>query len=89
MVGEGDVPLNAACYHELIELFRSRGYSFISLDEALKDLLYASTNYYYGRYGILWLYRCIADPAKRRLYQRREPDPDMEIYHEYQRLQKN
>ena len=81
-----DIPINADCYHELIGLFRSRGYTFITLEEALKDPLYNTTNYYHNRYGVSWLYRWIADPAKRRQYQRREPDPDQDIYHEYERL---
>ena len=83
-----DIPLNAHCYDKLVSLLRAKGYSFISLDEALKDSVYRQTNYYHGRYGISWIYRWIADAKKRKELLKRSSDPDMGIYREYERLQK-
>lgn len=49
--------LNAATFDRLAAMFRSRGYRFISLAEALKDPAYASRDTYYGPAGMTWLHR--------------------------------
>jgi peptidoglycan/xylan/chitin deacetylase (PgdA/CDA1 family) len=49
--------LNAATFDRLAAMFRSRGYRFISLTEALKDPAYASRDAYYGPAGMTWLHR--------------------------------
>lgn len=49
--------LNADCLDQLLELFRSKNYEFISLDEALQHPIYNTTNTYTGSSGISWLHR--------------------------------
>jgi len=49
--------LNADTMPELLTMFRARGYTFVSLDEALKDPAYLLTDGYTGRNGISWLHR--------------------------------
>jgi peptidoglycan/xylan/chitin deacetylase (PgdA/CDA1 family) len=49
--------LNAATIERLVERLRSRGYRFVSLDEALQDPAYKSKDEYFGQAGITWLHR--------------------------------
>ncbi len=49
--------LNAASYAELIAGVRRRGYTTITLDEAMRDPAYAREDGYEGRYGPSWLHR--------------------------------
>ncbi len=49
--------LNADYFDELARMMQKRGYSFISLDEALRDAAYDSANTYTGAESITWLAR--------------------------------
>lgn len=49
--------LNAEAMPELLAMYRSRGYRFIGLDEALKHPAYRLEDGYYGRNGMSWLHR--------------------------------
>ena len=49
--------LNADYFDELALMMKSRGYKFITLDEALADKAYASPDTYAGPGGITWLHR--------------------------------
>jgi peptidoglycan/xylan/chitin deacetylase (PgdA/CDA1 family) len=49
--------LNADHLEELIELIRARGYSFVTLEEALDDPTYDSPDAYVGSRGLSWLHR--------------------------------
>lgn len=49
--------LNGDYYHSLCQVMSGDGYSFISLDEALKDAAYTSPDSFYGGGGISWLDR--------------------------------
>ncbi|MEM0964163.1 MAG: polysaccharide deacetylase family protein [Bacteroidota bacterium] len=49
--------LNADHLDRLIQVFRQRGYRFVTLDEALADPAYASEDAHAGRAGISWLQR--------------------------------
>jgi peptidoglycan/xylan/chitin deacetylase (PgdA/CDA1 family) len=49
--------LNAATFDDLARMLEKRGYTFVTLDEALKDPAYASPDTYYGPAGITWLHR--------------------------------
>ncbi len=49
--------LNSFYYPALCSMIRAEGYSFISLEEALKDEAYMSRNTFYGGGGISWLER--------------------------------
>lgn len=60
--------LNAATIGRLIERLGSRGYRFITLDEALKDPAYASTDEYVGPAGLTWLHRWALTQGKRGIF---------------------
>jgi len=67
-----DNQLNADLMPELLDMFRRRGYRFVSLDEALADDAYRLTEGYVGRGGFSWIHRWSKTknmPAKG------EPDP--------------
>ena len=49
--------LNADHFGRLVDMFRARGYTFITLDEALEDPAYRSDDTYTGRAGMSWLQR--------------------------------
>ena len=49
--------MNADLMPELLAMYRARGYSFISLKEALKDDAYRSPENYVGRKGLSWIHR--------------------------------
>jgi len=67
-----DNQLNSDLMPELLDMFRRRGYRFISLDEALADDAYRLPEEYVGRGGFSWIHRWSKTkglPAKG------EPDP--------------
>ncbi len=49
----------------LLDVLEEEGFTFVSLDEAMRDPLYARTDCYAGRIGLSWLYRveCGAERA--------------------------
>lgn len=49
--------LNADLMPELLAMFRRRGYTFVSLDKALKDEAYRLPEEYAGRGGFSWIHR--------------------------------
>ena len=49
--------INAATLGEMLARLRSRGYSFVSLEEALEDPAYQLEDGYIGPYGPSWLHR--------------------------------
>jgi peptidoglycan/xylan/chitin deacetylase (PgdA/CDA1 family) len=49
--------INADTYGELIAGIRKSGYSFISLDEAMRDPAYGHADTYTGRWGTSWIHR--------------------------------
>jgi len=49
--------LNADRFAELASRLRARGYAFITLDRALEDPAYTTTDTFTGRGGISWLHR--------------------------------
>lgn len=52
-----DSLLNADTIGEVLALFRSRGYRFVSLSEAQRDPAYAIPDTYITKYGPMWGYR--------------------------------
>lgn len=80
-----DSPINAKFLPVLVDKLRSRGYSFISLDEALKDPVYESRIYYKGKWGFSWIYRWMNDPEKRTALMKKEPFL-IDIYEDYKRV---
>jgi hypothetical protein len=49
--------LNSRMLPDILEMFRGRGYRFISLDEALRDDAYRLPENYVGRGGFSWIHR--------------------------------
>ncbi len=49
--------LNGDYLDELLDMYQQKGYLFISLEEALADKAYNSTDNYVGKRGISWLHR--------------------------------
>lgn len=68
--------LNADYLDDLLAALIKRGYSFISLDEAMKDPVYRQQDYYEQRYGISWVYRWIKDEKQRVQLMRAAPDSE-------------
>jgi len=65
--------LNEACFQKLITKLKGIGYSFISLDETLKDKVYQSKDYYTKHFGISWVYRWIGNSEERKSLMQKEP----------------
>ncbi len=66
--------INADTLDGLIEKLKGRGYSFITLDEALKDTAYQTRDEYVGDTGISWLHRWLIALGREFDY-RDDPDP--------------
>jgi peptidoglycan/xylan/chitin deacetylase (PgdA/CDA1 family) len=64
--------LNADLMPELLAMFRRRGYSFVTLDEALQDPAYQLPEDYVGRNGFSWIHRW---SRARGMPNKGEPDP--------------
>ncbi len=64
--------LNADMMPALLDMFRSRGYAFVSLDEALADPAYLLPDEYAGRGGFSWIHRW---SMTKKMKPRGEPEP--------------
>lgn len=65
--------LHATCFEKLILRLKEKGYSFISLDEALEDEIYQNEDYYAEQFGISWIYRWIENKEERKELIKKEP----------------
>jgi len=65
--------LNAASIDELIAATRRRGYTFITLEQALQDPAYAHADGYNGAGGISWIHRWAMAEDKPRSFYAGEP----------------
>jgi len=84
-----DNELNADYFGKLIDKLKERKYSFISLEDALKDEVYKQKDYYIGPSGMSWFYRWKKDPAVQQEMLRNSPDPDKKLLKEYKELKSN
>ncbi|MEW6129695.1 MAG: polysaccharide deacetylase family protein [Acidobacteriota bacterium] len=75
--------INAECLPEMLARIKKRGYSFISLDEAMKDKAYAIADQYTGGAGISWIHRW-SHSLGQGINNRDEPDPPTAILKMYQ-----
>lgn len=66
--------LNADSLGEMLATMRARGYTFVSLEEALKHPVYALKDGYAGSPGIVWQHRWAEGMGKPNRY-REDPDP--------------
>ncbi|WP_428151006.1 polysaccharide deacetylase family protein [Brevundimonas sp.] len=64
--------LNRDWYPQIDALYRARGYSFVTLDQALMDPIYSHADTYVRRNGISWLHRWTETDGKPIRW---EPDP--------------
>lgn len=71
--------LNSDYYSKLMNIFRSAGYRFVSLDEALKDDAYKSEDTFTGAGGISWLHRWAVTQGKKRDFFLGEPEAPADI----------
>ena len=60
--------LNAATLDDLAARLRKRGYTFVSLEEALKDAAYTSKDEYIGPAGMTWLHRWALTAGKKGIF---------------------
>ncbi len=68
-----DVLLNADYIDILIAALKQKGYTFITLDEAMNDPIYQSHDYFMQQPGISWVYRWIKDDTERQALINRGP----------------
>jgi peptidoglycan/xylan/chitin deacetylase (PgdA/CDA1 family) len=80
--------LNINCLPVLYNVLKVKGYSFISLNEALKDKIYSQNDLYFDKWGISWFYRWIEDKEERTRLMRNEPKME-DIEKDYNMLQKD
>jgi peptidoglycan/xylan/chitin deacetylase (PgdA/CDA1 family) len=78
-----DNQLNADSISAMAERLKARGYSFITLDEALRDPAYQNKDGYVGGQGISWLHRWAIGLGKK-LDHRDEPDAPRFVLDIYQ-----
>lgn len=64
--------LNADQMPQLLDMFRRRGYRFVTLEEALRDPVYQTPENYVGRNGFSWLHRW---SRAKGMPNKGEPDP--------------
>jgi peptidoglycan/xylan/chitin deacetylase (PgdA/CDA1 family) len=69
-----DSPLNGDTIEQVISLFRQRGYSFVTLTEALQDHAYSVPETFITKFGPMWGYRW-AQVLHVKVSGRDEPDP--------------
>jgi len=68
--------LNSEYFGDLARLLKTRGYTFISLAEALEDKAYTSLDHYTGSGGITWLHRWALTKGKKGDFFKGEPEVD-------------
>ncbi len=75
--------LNADAVGDMLTRLRQRGYTFITLEEALRDPAYQTRDDYVGPYGVSWLQRWAV--TKGVAIDKNEPDPPkwvLDLYNE-------
>jgi peptidoglycan/xylan/chitin deacetylase (PgdA/CDA1 family) len=75
--------LNADLMPDLLAMFRKRGYTFVSLREALKDEAYRLPDEYVGRSGFSWVHRW---SMTKKMPNKGEPDPPKWVEEGYAKL---
>jgi len=68
-----DNPLNADYFDQLVQMMRKRGYTFITLEQALKDPAYRLPDDYTGPKGLSWLHRWALSKGMALKVEPREP----------------
>jgi len=76
-----DHQLNADTLDRLAAMIRHRGYSFISIAEALRDPVYQRPEHYTGGHGLSWMYRWAFAAGKKAPGQAGVPPWVMDLFH--------
>jgi peptidoglycan-N-acetylglucosamine deacetylase len=76
-------PLNADYFDELVRMMKRRGYSFISLDQALQDPAYGLEDNYAGPIGLSWLHRWAFTKGMTMREEPREPEFIAKLFRNY------
>jgi peptidoglycan/xylan/chitin deacetylase (PgdA/CDA1 family) len=71
--------LNAAAMDELLQRVEKRGYTFVTLDEALRDPAYAHADGYRGGAGISWMHRWAMAEQRPRVFYDGEPEVPADV----------
>lgn len=69
-----DNALNAEYLPKIVKLLKAKGYTFVSLDEALQDSVYQQQDNYYKKWGVSWLYRWTKSQKEATAIMRKEPN---------------
>lgn len=77
--------LNADLMPELLAMFRRRGYTFVSLEQALRDPAYQLPENYVGRGGFSWIHRW---SMAKGMPSKGEPDPARWVQDGFEALDK-
>jgi peptidoglycan-N-acetylglucosamine deacetylase len=83
-----DNMLNAKYFSTIVKNLNNNGYRFVSLDDAMKDDVYSSSDKFYKKWGISWIYRWVADASYRTELMKKEPD-NLAVERLYLQLQTN
>ncbi|UII31853.1 polysaccharide deacetylase family protein [Fulvivirga ulvae] len=78
--------LHADIMPQLVGLLKKRGYTIISLDEAMKDEVYQQKDPYVGKWGFSWMHRWNVE--NRIDWLRKEPEPNQKILEDFKMLNK-
>jgi hypothetical protein len=68
--------LNADTTDDLVSMLRDRGYTFVGLDEALRDPAYDLADEFVGPGGITWIHRWALTQGERGAFFAGEPEAD-------------
>lgn len=60
--------LNADAFGDVTRMMMDRGYTFISIDEALEDPVYSRPDTFDGKVGVTWLSRWAAETGSKKKY---------------------
>ena len=60
--------LNADAFGYVAKMMQDRGYTFITIDEAMEDPVYSRPDSHDGFVGVTWLYRWAAEMGKKKSY---------------------
>ena len=74
--------LNADHFKDLIRMMKARGYSFITLEEALKDKAYGLPDAQTSK-GLSWLHRWMLAKGKEMMPEPREPEFIKQLFNVY------
>jgi peptidoglycan/xylan/chitin deacetylase (PgdA/CDA1 family) len=66
--------LNADNYERLFEMYKNRGYKFVTFEDAMKDECYKTKDEFYKKSGISWLHRWAYTMGKRGDFFAGEPE---------------